>query len=609
MKIARFAIFLTGMVGLAMGGIMSISNLQSQQEQAVIQTNESLKNQSQALVDHFFGMLDAAKNSSVNSALPYITHRAVVKLSQGVPSEIESINSNAVGANGTADVDLALEERVLKALKQNVSLNDLQISKVSLGTYAQNDVSSREGIFIATPVYKTTANGVDPTAIEKVNVLLIDPVKALAGLSKTTASDRNSYLISKDGRVLAHSLNAYVGTDLKKIGGLKETIENLFLGAQTGHVGRYQAVDGTKEQVAFVRAGTSPFAIASEQPMANPVLSAAWVTEQVNSGAARRSVGMAFILIAAALALFSAISFWLSRELKKQIATNTSARMNDEAVIEPNHFNELHIPNPNVNSNVNTSYNLTPPSAPVANSYQAASKIAPPSMGVGVNTKVELDYSEKSLEQATEAFVENRTQLVQARQESDEIARAMSTTRNIEKEFTSRIQNVYAIETIEKELVQAGSELSSSPVLYFRYHRRGQNLNLSAVAGSVQIPNYAHMQAYVRKDIEQQVETLANEGKVASITNYGPLSKLMVANLNIANYEAWTVTSDAEVSGESKLVGVMVVIHPNFKQQSRQVLAKILREAGNYLYAHQNKIKPRYLHPQNEIDLGLNKNV
>jgi hypothetical protein len=610
MKIARFAIFLTGMMGLAMGGIMSISSLQSQQEDAVIKTNDSLKAQAQIFVDQFFGTLEAAKASAGNSNLSYVTQKGIVKLVQGVPSEIESLNTVSNDGQAAAETDLALEERLLKSLKSQVAINDLQISKLSLGTYSQSDVSAREGIFIATPIYKTTANGTDPTTIEKINVTLIDPSKAMASFAKATAGNRNSFLISKNGKVLAHSVGAYVGSDLRKIEGLKDTIDNLFLGAQTGSVGRYQAVDGTKEQVAFVRAGTYPFAIAAEQPAVNPVLSMGWFSEQINSGAARKSLGVIFILISAALALFSGISFWLSRELKKQIATNTNARLGEEATEEEADSIEALLNPSAIDSNQNSA--LNPSSA-----SPTSSKISPPSMGAHLNgaadAKIELDssprYSADDAQAAAAAFVESRTQLVHERSQASENAKVITLNRDLEKEFTGRIQKVYAIESIEKELVQVSSELSNSPVLYFRYHRRNQTIHLSAVAGQVQIPNYAHMQAYVRKDIEQQVENLASEGKVASITNYGPISKLMIANLNIANYEAWTVTSDPEVSGQSKLVGVMVVVQPNFRgSHARPVLAKILREAGNYLYAQGNKLKPRYKHPEHELELNLTPN-
>ena len=550
MKIARFAIFLTGMMGLAIGGIMSISSLQSQQEEAVIQTNESLKSQAQIYVDQFFGTLEAVKanvSASPSAPLPYVTSRAVVKLNQGVPSEVESIDST-----GTAD--LALEDRVLKALKEQVSLSDLQISKVSLGTYGLNDLGPREGIYVATPIYKINNGIVDPAVIEKINVALIDPVKAFGGFSKGTENFRNNYLLNQHGKVLAHTLNAYVGTDLKRIDSLKDTIENLFIGAQIGSVGRYQAVDGTKEQVAFIRVGTFPFAIGVEQKAAPSILSMAWASEAFHSGAARKNLGVLSILIGIALAFFSATSFWLSRELRNQISANAAARFQDE---QENH------------------------SFPISNSI---SKIAPSPFAVPPSAAAPL-----------EEFVETRAQL------NEEMENAAEHANQLARTLPPSAPNT--LEGIERSLVQSVAHLTQCSILYFRYHRRSQNLSLTAVAGNSftgnsSVPNYTLMQAYVRKDIESQVESLADQGKVASITNYGPMSKLMISNLNVAHFEAWAVTSDPEVSEQSRWVGVVVVLQPGVKSaQARPAMAKLLRESGNFIYALSNKLRSNKQQP------------
>ena len=146
-------------------------------------------------------------------------------------------------------------------------------------------------------------------------------------------------------------------------------------------------------------------------------------------------------------------------------------------------------------------------------------------------------------------------------------------------------------EEIEKTLAQLTSEMSESATLFFRYNRRLQNLTLGSVAGAIQIQNSALFQAYIRKDIEEQVEGFATEGKIASLNNYGPVSKMMIAHLNVAHFEAWAVTSEADVSGTPKLLGVLVVLNAGFRSaQSRPVLSRMLKEAGNYLYAHTNKI-------------------
>ena len=576
MKIARIAIFLTGMMGLAIGGITSISSLQSQQEETVLRTNDSLKSQAQMIVDQYFGIMDAAKNASNPTALAYVTAKAIVKMDKGAPTQVESITQ----ANNESD--LSLEDRLMKSLKQQISLGDLQTTKQSLGTYELSDLGTKEGMFVATPIYKTITDAnknvtTDPNTIEKISVVLIDPAKAFAGLGKVN-SERNAYFMDKKGKVLAHSLSAYIGTDLRKIDHLKDTIDNLFLGAQTGSVGQYQAVDGTKEHVAFVRAGISPFAVGVEQKTNAPVLSGAWIVEQMHSGAARKNLGVIFIMIGIALALFSGISLWLGRELRKQIATNSTARATKQPKEEPSPF----VPATAPFEAPAYAQATAKPSNP-----QSPSKVAPSFFASSIGND--------AVAQAASSFVENRQSIQKERETAKQSARAFTVNRDFVKEFHESVEkNGYTLEAVEQALVQNSSELSESPVLYFRYQRRSQNLTLASVAGKVQIPNYSYMQAYVRKDIEMQVESLANEGKVASVTNYAPLSKLMMQNLNVAHFEAWAITSDSEVSSGSKLMGVLVILQAGFRSaQARPTLAKVLREGGNYLYAQSNKIQPR----------------
>jgi hypothetical protein len=596
MKIARFAIFLTGMIGLAMGGIMSISSLQSSQEESVLKTNESLKSQAQIFVDQFFMAIESVRNDSDPARLSYVTHRGVVKLTDGIPSEVESLD--ALKSDG-ASIDLALEDRVLKALQKQVTLGDLKFYRYAIGTFELSEIGSKEGLFIAMPITKANNNisanpAIDPTANHDANlstysaqasnelsIILIDPAKAMASLSKLNGESRHAFLVNKNGKVLAHSVNAFVGTDLTKMDSLKNTIEGLFLGAQTGMVTHYQAMDGGREQIAFVRAGALPFAVAVEQKASPPILSMGWLAEEVSSGAARKNFGIILVMIASALALFSGVSIWLSKELHKQLGQ--SAVANREAREEAA-ANAYFTPAERVLA-------MKPPKpfAPNALTEVTANQkpIATPS------------YLTSSLAEAAQNFVETRASLTEELQASQTSARhlanlGMNVQRDYVAEFSEKAQKAYTIETIEKDLVQISSELSESPVLYFRYHRRHQNLTLSSVAGQVKVPNYTQMQAYVRKDIETQIENLANEGKVASITNYGPMSKIMISNLNVAHFEAWAVTSDAEISNGSKMVGVLVVMQAGFRSaQARPILAKILREAGNYIYAQNGKIRAR----------------
>ncbi len=318
----------------------------------------------------------------------------------------------------------------------------------------------------------------------------------------------------------------------------------------------------------------------------------------MDSGAARKNMGLAFVVIALALASFSGISIFASKQVSKQISENSEARRE----------NSLHHPMPNIAPNAPYADrgNRIAPSITAAVSPTAASNSAQPSSGA---------FNPALLDKAATAFVENRAQLNAEMNQSQVQARVIAANRDYARDFVSKIEKGHTLEGVEKELVSVSSELSESPVLYFRYHRRNQSLTLSAVAGEVKIPNYSLMQAYVRKDIELQVEQLADDGKVASISNYGPMSKLIISHLNVAHFEAWAVTSSPEISSQSKLVGVLVVLQAGTKSaQARPILAKILKESGNYLYAQSNKIRPRssvYQNPQTPViddNNGLNGN-
>lgn len=551
MKFVRIAIFLAGMMGLVIGGLTGVSSLKNDQEQAEIRSHENLKSQAALLVDQFFGAIENGKVAAASSqggVLPYITHRATLKMNQGAPEDFESFSS----IDSSVLPDPAFELRVLQAIKSQIAIGDLKLSRLGLGTYEQIEGGLKEGIFILTPVFKAGENGTEGN-VEKVQVVLLDPVRAFSGVQKLAQSEQSAYLIHRNGKVLAHTVSSYVGADLKKTDRLRGVIENLFLGAQTGAVDSYSHPEGGRNRVAFVRAGVSPFAFAVEERASPAVFTAPWFREQVQSGAARKNAGFALVLIAIALIAFSVVSSWASREVEKQVLAGRQMREEQGVKI--------------------------PALAPSL----AQNRVAPSVM-----------TSQAQAEKAADSFVDQRQQIQEERAQSSREARALVTDRDPVIEFLSRTQNTPTLEGLEQELASLSSEMTDSPVLYFRYHRRNQGLTLASVAGEVRIPNHHQMQAYVRKDIELQVEQLADGGRIASLNNYGPISKIMMTQLNVAHFEAWAVTSNPEVSGQARMTGVLVVLQAGMRSaQVRPVLAKLLAEAGSYIYARANKLESR----------------
>lgn len=568
------------MIGLAMGGLMSLSSIQSQQEEAVLRANESLKTQGQAYVDQFFAILDAVRTGANPE---YVMNRYVVKMVQGVPNEIESSQKETLAKDkkqATDVIDLGLEDRILSALKNQVSISDLRLLKYSIGTYEMSEISNKEGIFVATP-----ADSEKGTILGKINVVLIDPAVAMVSFPKLQSANpgMQAFLISNSGRVLAHTSNPYVGTDLRKAEGLKPVIENLFIGAQSGALSSYRAIDGNRQQVAFVRAGALPFAIGVEQPAVASVFSKSWFEQQIGSGAARKALGMIFVVVAISLTLFSGVSIYFNRRIQSEIkVTKFKERIRkdeDEPALQPSQ----------------------PPVFAKSPVIDADERI----LGAAEDFVV----SKSHIEEETRQLQESRAGLTGTTTATTAAGPKIKIHRDYSEELANRVKTAKNPEEIEKVLVQLSSEMSESPTLYFRYHKRLQNLVLSSIAGNVPVKNRNLFQAYIRKDIEEQIENFAKEGKVASLSNYGPMSKMMIAQLNIAHFEAWALTSEPEVSGSPQLVGVLVVLNAGYRSaQSRPILSKMLKEAGNHLFAHQNKIAPktRSIRPVESISPELN---
>ncbi|NDD92696.1 hypothetical protein EBZ37_11475 [bacterium] len=271
----------------------------------------------------------------------------------------------------------------------------------------------------------------------------------------------------------------------------------------------------------------------------------------MDSGSARQSAGVAFILIAIALGLFSIMSAWASRGVRLELERSLEAQDSEE-----------------------------------------------PSMGF---ESLESPEGTFGIDQAAEGWARARNESLRSREEIGEHARALmqSTSSAIHgssdpvADFESKIQNAMTLETVEKELVEAAGSLTNGNVIYFRYQRRMQNLSLQIASQAANLGSYASLQAYVRKDIELQVEQLSDSGKVASLTHYAPIKRMIQTHFQGKSFEAWAVTSTPEVSLQAKMVGVLVLIDPQGGASFRPKLARILKEAGNYLFAQGNKIKSR----------------
>ena len=529
MKLARVAIFLTGMIGLMMGGLVTIATMKANQDEEAIRTQEALKAQATLLIEQFHSFVETVRKQAPEAQAPsYLVHRGTLKFEQGNPSTFEYLSI----------ADPAYEERLLASLKEQVSVAELRLTGAVLGMVDLPEGGGKKGILVAVPSGKVP----DTAPLEMASVFLIDPVKAFPGLGKLAISDESAFLVFKNGKVLAHTLPAFVGTDLMRIPDLKESLASLFLGAQTGFVQRYSPVDGSRQRLAVVRAGTLPFAVGVERKAPPAAFSWEWISDQWSSGAARKNLGSIFVLLACALFLFAGFSSWAARRLHREIEEARRGRMGVEGAGDP---------------------------------------VMPPELALAA-------------EQAVEKLMQNRIEMESEKARLESASRTLAPGADQVEEVLARIEKAYTVEAVERELVSACAGLIEGHAIYFRYQSKIQNLSAVSVSQDIPADPVRKAQIYVRKDIEEQVERFSASGKVASLTHYAPLKKVIQSHFEGAAYEAWAVTSSQEVSARSSMVGVLVLLHSGEVQaNARPLLARILREAGNDLHVLGNKISPK----------------
>lgn len=205
------------------------------------------------------------------------------------------------------------------------------------------------------------------------------------------------------------------------------------------------------------------------------------------------------------------------------------------------------------------------------------------------------DHAKQVLARATEALPGAQTLRIKEQQRAAE-AQVAIVQRSAKRDFVLEMQKSATSNSseseIERKLIQLSSELTESPILFFRYQKTTNNLHLTGHANVAELPNEATFPIYVRPDIESQVLTLANQGKAAALTNYGPVSSLMLQGLNTSHYEAWAVTTGQEMSvNGAELVGLMIVKHAGSRSaEMRPVLARLLKVGANSIYGIRNKI-------------------
>ncbi len=564
-----------GLIGLAFGfGILfGASSIPLWVDQSNQQLGSALLEQGQRIEEQFQLVLKQAEMATTGAeGFSPQSHRGTLILSQGVPSSIENFNSVSTYAGAP---DLGLEDRILSSLKANYKTGDVRLQGYFIGAFAMNESKSQESIVLVKPLAS------DPN---RANFSVIDPVKALQHFNrfdKTPAA-----LIDKTGRVLAHSSKTLNGINLSLDKSLQKTISSLFDSARFYQTGERKNLDQDNLRYAVVKAGTTGFAIVIEQKISP--FAAIW-----KSSNAKSSVALALLSIFGVVVLMMTAA-----KSRREPATNSTVR--SENRIQP-------APAPAVMPVASSPFKIQPQNQ-IQPVFQAANTwVAPTPVSSAVSQSSAFSQSlERMVPQPVQSAVANLAEVRKAvTQETEKqnvtmaavktTAAKQSTGKDSVVETQNALSKAKSESDAERIMSAMVSDLVDSPVLYFRYNTSTHQFQMTHSLGIDKMNESIKAPISVRPDIEASVLSLANQGKAAALTNYAPIQKAMIEGVNTAHFEAWAVTSGAEMNKRgSTLIGLLVIQHSGFKSaEERPVLARILRLAANTIYGQRNKIRPR----------------
>jgi hypothetical protein len=82
----------------------------------------------------------------------------------------------------------------------------------------------------------------------------------------------------------------------------------------------------------------------------------------------------------------------------------------------------------------------------------------------------------------------------------------------------------------------------------------------------------------------QKIREADQKGTFAALSDYGPLSRILLARLGVAHFEAWALTGYGHLgrqAGKPRLLGVLIILQAGLESAMRHdSLSRMMRTTG-----------------------------
>ncbi len=372
--------------------------------------------------------------------------------------------------------------------------------------------------------------------------------------------NRKAYLVAKDGQIVAHSQSSYSGASLKNTEAFGNSIYESFtpLANDSEKTNSSQQVftniDDLKVRLSHTKVRNLPLVLVVEQS-ANQTQGSSVETQNV-------VVGAVFSLVGILLVGFSISRFKFRRKKTPLISSNTLPEL---------------VPITNIPSPVSQAISQKQSSR--AQIEALRQNIPLPSNRPSRNLPPKVKQTTPA---AVPSFSESKEAIVATFARFETMAHQIRDSR-----ITAAM------------LCQAASQITQSPTLYFTYQTQNRLMILENDWGFTPGREPVSMAFPLPLSAIKKIQECSQKNKLASLSNFEPLSSLILAREGVACFEAWAITTPVRSYQISpQVLGVLVILNSGIHStQNRDFVVKMMKTVGT-LYEGPTKSSPKVIPAQ-----------
>ena len=137
---------------------------------------------------------------------------------------------------------------------------------------------------------------------------------------------------------------------------------------------------------------------------------------------------------------------------------------------------------------------------------------------------------------------------------------------------------------VGQRLTDTAQKLCQSPALFFGFHEGIRAAILQCDSGFAPGQSPAGMSFPIDASTLERIVHAGQSGPPLRLTEYPPLSKMLMARVGVAHFDAWPLTGYGHlgrVAGKPRLLGILVILQAGAESATRQdSLGQMMRASG-----------------------------